>query len=93
MNEELHLSPFWKYEENSFFRLFPFEVKKIIPFCELNDGSGNPLDSALLALVSSIENATPQFDSWSLLRTCLSTEIHRPKLLKLLMLLKESGKR
>ena len=49
MNKELHLSPFWKYEENSFFRLFPFEVKKI-PFCELNDGSGSPLDSALLGV-------------------------------------------
>ena len=37
---------FRKYKENSFFRLFPYETKKI-PFCELNVSSGNPLDLTL----------------------------------------------
>ena len=49
LNEKLHISAFRKYKENSFFRLFPAEVKKI-PFCELNDGSGNPLDPTLLGV-------------------------------------------
>ena len=49
LNEALHVSPLRKYKENSFFRLFPEEVKNI-PFCELNDASGNPLDPALLGV-------------------------------------------
>ena len=49
MNEELHVSAFQKNKENSFFRLFPDEVKKI-PFCELNDGSGNPVNPTLLGV-------------------------------------------
>ena len=49
LNEELHVSAFRKYKENSFFRLFPDEVQKI-PFCELNNGSGNPLDPTLLGV-------------------------------------------
>ena len=49
LNEELHVSAFWKYKENSFFRLFPDKVKKI-PLCELNDGSGNPLNPTLVGV-------------------------------------------
>ena len=49
MNEELHVSAFQKNKENSFFRLFPDEVKKI-PFCELNDGSGNTVNPTLLGV-------------------------------------------
>lgn len=49
LNEALHVSPLRKYKENSFFRLFLEEVKKI-PFCELNDASGNPLDPVLLGV-------------------------------------------
>ena len=49
LNEELPVSALRKYKENSFFRLFPTEVKKV-PFCELNDGSGNPLDPTLLGV-------------------------------------------
>ena len=49
LNEELHVSTLRKHKENSFFRLFPAEVK-MVPFCELNDGSGNPLDPTLLGV-------------------------------------------
>lgn len=49
LNEELHVSALRKHKENSFFRLFPAEVK-MVPFCELNDGSGNPLDPTLLGV-------------------------------------------
>ena len=49
LNEELYVSLFRKYKENPFFRLFPYEVKKT-PFCELNVGSGHPLDLILLGV-------------------------------------------
>ena len=49
LNEELHVSALQKHKENSFFRIFPAEVK-MVPFCELNDGSGNPLDPTLLGV-------------------------------------------
>ena len=46
LNEELYVSLFRKYKENSFFQLFPYKTKKI-PFCKLNVSSGNPLDLTL----------------------------------------------
>ena len=41
--------PFGNTRRIRFFRLFPAEVK-MVPFCELNDGSGNPLDPTLLGV-------------------------------------------
>ena len=49
LNEELHVSALREHKENSFFRLFPAEVK-MVPYCELNDGCGNPLDPTQLGV-------------------------------------------
>ena len=56
LNEELHVSALRKHKENSFFRLFPDEVK-MVPFCELNDMAAEIL-SIQPCLVLNTKNAT-----------------------------------
>ena len=71
--------PFGNTRRIRFFDSFG-EVKET-PFCELNDGSGNPLDPALLGIKYKKMRRLSCFDSWSLWRTYSSTRIYRPKLL------------